>query len=216
MGLSIKGLQKTTLVDYPGKVACTVFLPNCNFRCGFCHNKDLVLNSEVLPAFSEQDVLEYLKEKKRWLDGICITGGEPLLHKELINFLPKVKEIGYLVKIDTNGTNPTFLKELIDRNLIDFIAMDIKNSIEKYEETAGAKVDTEDIKKSIDLIKNSGIDYEFRTTVVPCLHTKEDMMKIGELLKESKKFAIQNFKPANEVIDPKYKEMKGFTKEELE
>jgi len=215
MSLLIKGLQKTTLVDYPGKVACTIFLPRCNFRCGFCHNKDLVLNPNSLPTITEEKLLIFLKEKKQWLDAICITGGEPLLHKELIQFLPKVKALNYLIKIDTNGTNPNLLKELIDKKLVNFIAMDIKNSLEKYNETAGIKVDIEKIKQSIDIIKNSGIDYEFRTTVTPNLHTKEDIKQIGKWLKPSKNFAIQNFKPAKEVIDEKYQNMKGFTKEQL-
>ena len=216
MSLSIKGLQKTTLVDYPNKVACTIFLPRCNFRCGFCHNKDLVLNPDSLPTISEEELLNFLKEKKKWLDGICVTGGEPLLHKELLDFLPKVKELNYLVKIDTNGTNPNLLKQLIDKKLVDFIAMDLKNSLEKYDETTASKVNIDEIKESVDIIKNSGIDYEFRTTVVPGLHKKEDIKKIGEWLKGSKKFAIQNFKPAKEVIDSKYETMESFKKEELE
>ena len=215
MVLTIKGLQKTTLADYPGKVACTIFLPNCDFSCGFCHNRELVLNSGSLPTISEEDILDFLKEKKKWLDGVCITGGEPLLHKELSGFLLKVKELNYLVKIDTNGTNPSFLKTLISDKLIDFVAMDVKNSLEKYEDTVRAPVDISKIKESISLVKSLG-DYEFRCTVVPRLHTKEDMVKIGELVKSCKKFSIQNFKPAKEVIEDKYKEMKGFSSLELE
>jgi len=149
------------------------------------------------------------------LDGVVFTGGEPLLHKELVSFLLKVKELGYLVKMDTNGTNPDFLRSLIDKKLVDFVAMDVKNSLEKYEETARAPVDISKIMESIELIRNF-VDYEFRCTVVPGLHTKEDIEKIGLLLKGSKKFAIQNFKPAKEVIEEKYKVMKGFSKEELE
>jgi len=216
MSLTIKGFQKTTLVDYPNKVACTIFLPNCNFRCGFCHNRDLVLNPDSLPTIKEEEILNYLKEKKKWLDAVCISGGEPLLHKELANFLEKIKQIGYLTKIDTNGTVPDFLKELIDKNLIDYIAMDIKNSLENYNKTAGLNADIEKIKQSIKIIKNSGKGYEFRTTVTPTIHTKENIKKIGQLLEGTKKFAIQNFKPAKEVIDPKYKDVKPFSKEELE
>jgi pyruvate formate lyase activating enzyme len=215
MTLTIKGLQKTTLVDYPGKVACTVFLPKCDFGCGFCHNKDLVLNYDALPTISEEEILDYLKERKKWLDGICVTGGEPLLHNELSDFLVKVKELGYLVKIDTNGTNPSFLKTLIDDKLVDFVAMDVKNSLEKYEETVRAPVDISKIKESISLVKSLD-EYEFRCTVVPGLHTKEDIVKVGELVKGCKKFAIQNFKPAKEVIEDKYKDMKGFSSSELE
>ena len=216
MSLTIKGLQKTTLIDYPDKVACTIFLPDCNFRCGFCHNKDLVLNPDSLPTTKEEEILDFLKERKKWLDGVCISGGEPLLHHELLDFLPKLKELGYLIKIDTNDSNPEFLKELIGKKLIDFVAMDIKNSLEDYDKTAGVKVDTEKINKSIEIIKNSGIDYEFRTTVIPGLHTKENIEKIGKLLKKAKKFAIQNFRPSDNVIDPKYKKHKSFSREELE
>ncbi len=216
MSLTIKGLQKTTLVDYPGKVACTIFLGGCDFGCGFCHNRDLVLNPKELPTIEEEELLAYLKEKSKWLDGVCISGGEPLLHDELVDFIPKVKELGYLVKVDTNGANPELLKKLIDRKLIDYVAMDVKNSLEKYEETIRAKVDLEKIKESVKLIMGSSVDYEFRTTVVPGLHTKEDMMKIGELLKGSKRFFVQNFKPAKEVIEQKYEELKPFSKEELE
>jgi len=212
--LSIKGFVKTTLVDYPGKVACTVFLPKCNFGCGFCHNKDLVLNPDKIKAVSEQEVLDYLKEKKQWIDGIVVTGGEPLLHKELSGFLAKVKELGYLVKLDTNGTDPSFLKELLDKKLVDFVAMDVKNCIERYDETARAPVDMEKIKESISLIKDCK-DHEYRTTVVPGLHTEEDIKKIGEWLKGSKKFSIQNFRADDNVIEEKYKAMKSFSKEEL-
>ncbi len=216
MPLAIKGFQKTTLVDYPGKIACTIFLPNCNFKCGFCHNRDLVLNPGSLPTIKEEEILDYLKEKKKWLDAVCISGGEPLLHKKLTDFLEKIKAIRYLTKIDTNGTVPDFLKELIDKNLVDYIAMDIKNSLEDYDKVTGVNADIEKIKQSINIIKNSGKNYEFRSTVVPDIHTKEDIKKIGELLKGSKRFAIQNFKPAKEVIDPKYKDVKPFSKEELE
>jgi len=139
--LTIKGLQKTTLVDYPNKVACTIFLPRCNFRCGFCYNKDLVIDYDRLPSIQEEEIINFLKEKKKWLDGVVFTGGEPTLHRELPNFIKKIKEMGFLVKIDTNGTNPKMLKELIDNNIVDYIAMDIKAPLEKYDKITGVNVD---------------------------------------------------------------------------
>ncbi len=216
MSLVIKGLQKTSLVDYPGKIACTIFLPNCNFRCGFCHNKDLVINPDKLESIDEKKLLDFLKERKKWIEGICITGGEPLLYKEITNFLKKVKEFGYAIKIDTNGTNPELISELIKEKLVDFIAMDIKNSFERYNETAGTNVSIEKIKKSIEIIKNSKIDYEFRTTVVPGLHRTEDIKKIGEITKGCKKLVIQNFRADENVIDARYKNHKAFSRKELE
>jgi pyruvate formate lyase activating enzyme len=214
MALTIKGLNKTTLIDYPDKVACTIFLPRCNFRCGFCYNKELVIGYDSMPTMPEEEVLDFLKEKKKWLDGVVFTGAEPTLHRELIDFIPKLKEMGYLVKVDTNGTNPSFLKELI--KLIDYVAMDIKGPLEKYDEITGVKVDVDKIKESIELIMNSGIDYEFRTTVVPGLHTKEEVKKVGELVKGCSKFFIQNFCTKGDILDDKFKEIKLFSKEELE
>jgi len=212
---SIKGLQKTSLVDFPPYVSCTIFISTCNLRCGFCYNKELVMDSSDLKEYSEDEILKFLDKRKNVLDGVCITGGEPLLYKNLRVFITKVKEKGFKVKLDTNGTNPERLKELIDARLLDYIAMDVKNSLEMYDETAGCKADINAIKRSIEIIKNSGVNYEFRTTVVPGLHTKEDMKKIGELLKGSEKFAIQNFRPDKNVIDVRYRNIKPFSKEEL-
>lgn len=214
--LTIKGLQKTTLVDYPNKVACTIFLPKCNFRCGFCYNKDLVVDYEKLPTISEEEVLAFLKEKKKWLDGVVFTGGEPTLHKELPEFIKKIRQMGFLVKIDTNGTNPEMLEELIDNSLVDYIAMDIKAPLEKYEKVMGVRVNKEKINESISLLKNSPIDSELRLTVVPTLHSKEDIKKIGEWLKGNKKLFIQQFQPDKKMIDISLLEVKPYSKEELE
>lgn len=216
MSLTIKGLQKTTLVDYPGKVACTIFLPRCNFRCGFCYNKDLVVDYEQVPTMAEEDILNFLDKKKKWLDGVVFTGAEPTLHKELPSFIKKIREKGFLVKVDTNGTNPAMLKELIDNKLVDYVAMDIKAPLEKYDEVAGAKVDKEKIKESIDILKNSDIDSELRLTCVPTLHTKEDIKKIGEWLKGNKRLFIQQFQPKEKMIDISLLKVKPFSKEELE
>ncbi len=211
----IKGLQKTTLIDYPDKVACTIFLPRCNFRCGFCYNKDLVLDYDSLPTLSEEDVLHFLEKKKKWLDAVVFTGGEPLLHKELPSFIKKIKEIGFLVKIDTNGTNSKMLKELIDNKLVDYVAMDIKAPLEKYDKIVGVKVDKEKIQESVNILKNGCIDSELRLTCVPTLHTKEDIEKIGKWLKGNKKMFIQQFQPKEKMIDKSLLNVKPFSKEEL-
>lgn len=210
--MKIKGLQKTTLIDYPGKIACTIFLFGCNFRCGFCHNPELVLEESSLDL-SEKEILEFLEKRKNQLEGVCFTGGEPLLSLEK-DFVKKIKERGYLVKIDTNGTFPERLEEFISKGLVDYIAMDIKNCKEKYSETAGAFVNLDKIEKSVGLIINSGLDYEFRTTVVPGLHEKGDFEKIGKWMKELskgkevKKYWLQGFSNQGKFIDSKYKEIK--------
>lgn len=191
----IKGLVKTTLIDYPGKVACTVFLACCNFRCPYCQNPELVAGYDRLPTIAREEVFEHLKSRKKWLDGVCISGGEPTLNKELPEFLRKIKSMGFLIKLDTNGTNPEMLKKLLDEKLIDYIAMDIKAPLERYEEVVRVKVDLEKIGKSVEIIKNSAVDYEFRTTVVPGLLNCGDVKKICELLRGSKRYCLQQFRP---------------------
>ncbi len=202
------------MVDYPGKICSLIFLSNCNFRCPYCHNPDIVLNNPKIKEISEKEVIDYMEEKKNWVDGICITGGEPTLHKDLPEFIEKVKKEDFLVKLDTNGTNPEMIKELLNKGLVDFISMDIKSNLENYEKAAKTKVNLEKIKKSISLIKNSGIDYEFRTTILPELHTRKDIKNIGKWLKKSKKFTIQNFRPGK-CLNPSYNEKSGFKKEDL-
>ena len=157
------GFQKLTLLDYPERVACTLFTGGCNFRCPFCHNAGLVTHIDE-GAFSEEEVLAYLKKRKGVLDGVCVTGGEPLLQPGLPRFLERVKEEGYAVKLDTNGSFPARLKELVCGGLVDYVAMDIKNAPEKYAETAGAAVRLEDIRESVSLLLSGAVDYEFRTT----------------------------------------------------
>lgn len=212
MNLPIKGLEKTSLVDYPGKVAATIFLGNCNFRCPYCQNKDLVLNHKNMPTIKEEEVLKFLEDKKKWIDGVCITGGEPLLY-DITNFVKKIKEIGLLVKIDTNGTNPELLKKIIE--IVDYIAMDIKAPIEKYDNVTRVKVDKEKIKKSIEILKENKVDYEFRITTLPRLHNAKDFERIGEWLKGCKKFAIQQFSNKNPTLDLHYQKEKPFPVEEL-
>ncbi|MGN1117523.1 MAG: anaerobic ribonucleoside-triphosphate reductase activating protein, partial [Acutalibacteraceae bacterium] len=165
--MKIYGLQKMTLLDFPGKVACTLFTGGCNFRCPFCHNARLVTELDKDEVYSEEEIFEYLRKRVGILDGVCITGGEPLMNADIADFITKVRELGYAVKLDTNGSYPETLKNLIDRGLVDYIAMDIKNTPEKYAQTIGVKkFDFTPIKKSIEIIMQSGVPYEFRTTVV--------------------------------------------------
>ncbi len=197
------GWQKLTLIDYPGKIAMTVFTVGCNFRCPFCHNPGLVVGSQfTVHGNLEKDFFDFLKKRKGKLEGVCITGGEPIIQKDLIDFIKKIKKLGFSVKLDTNGARPDVLKQIIDQKLVDFVAMDIKNSLKKYSETSGVKVDTDRIKLSVELIKNSGLPYEFRTTVVPGFHTEKDFLEIAAWLKGSKKYFLQEYRP-EKTLDAK-------------
>lgn len=204
--MNIYGLNKTTLLDYPKHLAAVVFLGNCNFRCPYCHNKSLVTevsSSELLP---ESDVLSFLEKRKNILEGVCITGGEPTLSKELPFFMEKIKNMGYLIKLDTNGYRPDVLKSLCHYGLVDYVAMDIKNSKKKYIETSGlSSLDLSKIEDSIHFLINSTTDYEFRTTLVKELHSKEDLFEIGKWIYNCKAYYLQNYKETEGVINP------GFT-----
>ena len=195
------GLQKLTLLDYPGKTACTLFTGGCNFRCPFCHNALLVTDLDGAETCSEEEIIDFLSKRKGLLDGVCITGGEPLINGDIADFIKKVKDMGYKVKLDTNGTFPERLSELIKNRLVDYVAMDIKNSREKYAETAGViNIKLSDIEKSIDLLKTSDIDYEFRTTVVKELHTEEDIRNIAEWISGAKGYFLQNFEDSGNLL----------------
>jgi pyruvate formate lyase activating enzyme len=200
------GLQKLTLIDYPGHIAATVFTVGCNFRCPFCHNPELVFGS-VYPTSGtlEKEFFELLKNRKDKLEGVCITGGEPTIQPDIVDFIRKIKNLGYKVKLDSNGTRPDILRQLFSEKLLDFVAMDIKNFPEKYTETANSKIDIERIKLSVDLIRNGGIDYEFRTTAVPGLHKEEDFTGIGKWLEGSKKYVLQAFEDKGKILDPSLK-----------
>jgi len=201
------GLQKMTLIDYPGKIAATVFTVGCNFRCPFCHNPELVLSTQLSvhsKSRSEEQVksfFEFLKTRQGKLDGICITGGEPTLQPDLVEFITRIKKMGFAVKLDSNGTRPDTLKELFDKRLVDYVAMDIKASQENYEKACGIKLDLERIKLSVDLIKNSGVDYEFRTTIVPGLHTEEEFKKVAEWLNGSRRYVLQKYEDYGKILD---------------
>jgi pyruvate formate lyase activating enzyme len=210
----IKGLRKTCLIDYPPYTSAIVYLPGCNMRCGFCHNGSLVVGHDALQEIPQQEVLDFLKKRKMWLDAVVITGGEPTLHEDLPEFCRILKEMSYKVKLDTNGTRPEMLRKLIDAQLVDFIAMDIKAAPDKYPATVSAEVDMDSIEKSINLLKVSGIKHEFRTTAVPGLHTAEDFGEIGKMVAGGEAFALQYFRPQG-CLDKSYESRKPFSREEM-
>jgi pyruvate formate lyase activating enzyme len=214
--MNFKGIQKTTLIDYPGKVACILFTGGCNFNCPFCYNKDLVKNPEKLPTITQSQALEFLEKRKKYLEGLVITGGEPTLHQQLPEFIAKTKKIGYKIKLDTNGTNPKMIEKLIHEKLVDYFAMDIKTSFENYEKACGTKTDIEKIKKSVKIIMKSGIDYEFRSTIMPHYYTQKDAQKIAQDLKGAKKYFLQAFNEMNgqTLIEPKTANKKKYSKKE--
>ncbi len=198
----INGLQKTTLLDYPSKVAATIFFGGCNFRCPFCHNMDLVLHPEHALSLSEEEVLSFLKSRQGILDGVCITGGEPTLQKELPQLIKKIKDLGYCVKLDTNGTNPAMLRSLIEEGLIDHVAMDIKTSPEDYPAVCNVSSPGLDrIGESISLLLSGKISYEFRTTIVKEYHNEEIMQKIGEWIRGADAYYLQSFTDSEFVPD---------------
>lgn len=209
----IEGLQKLTLLDFPGHVACTMFAHGCNLRCPFCHNAGLVVRKPA-NLIDKEEISAFLQKRKGILDGICLTGGEPLAQKDAIEFIEFLKSFGYRIKLDTNGFYPEKLKEAIDKGLVDYIAMDIKSSPENYGKAAGIEnIDISPMLKSVKLIMSSGIDYEFRTTAVKGLHTVSDFERIGEWLAGAKRYFIQQFTDSGDIISEGFD---AFTKEETE
>ena len=199
--MHIIGFQKLTLLDYPGKMACTIFTAGCNFRCPFCHNASIVYADKNHEDFSEEEILDYLNLRIGLLDGICITGGEPLLQNDIEQFITKVKALGCKVKLDTNGSFPEKLRILINKGLIDYVAMDIKNSLENYGKTIGVEnFDTKPIEESVKILMEGKIDYEFRTTVTRELHSNSDFEKIGIWLKGASAYFLQNFVDSGDLI----------------
>jgi len=214
--LVFKGIQKTTLIDFPGKVACTLFLPKCNFRCPFCYNKQLVFDKSTGVEIPEKDALQFLDKRKGFLDGICITGGEPLLHEGIVSFCKKVKDLGLLVKLDTNGSKPALLKELLEQGLLDYVAMDIKACKASYDKAAGIKVDIGAIEQSIEAIRKSSVDYEFRTTVVPSLHSEDCLLRLGNWLSGSKRLFLQQFDSEMPLLDSSLEGSKAYDNPKLQ
>ena len=212
--MELHGLNKLTLLDFPEHLACTVFTGRCNLRCPFCHNAGLVLAPEREPVLDTEEVFRFLEKRKHTLEGICITGGEPTLQEDLLPFLRRCKELGYQVKLDTNGTRPDVLLAVLREHLADYIAMDIKNCPARYAETAGlSSVRLSALEESISLIRDSSLPYEFRTTVVREFHTKQELLAIGEWLKGSARYALQAFLDSGSLIG---NGLSGYSAEELQ
>lgn len=211
----IGGFQKFSLIDYPGKICAIVFTQGCNFRCPFCHNPELV-NPELFQGLiPEGEVLSFLERRKGKLDAIEITGGEPTLQPDLIDFIEKIKELGFLVKLDSNGSNPEMLKRLIKLKLVDYISMDVKAPLERYQEITKSNIDADKIKQSIGLIMASGLDYELRTTVVKSQLTPDDILEIGKLIRGAKVYILQRFVPSK-TLNPKFLQETTYSDEEFE
>jgi len=227
----IGGLQKLTLIDYPGKIACTVFCVGCSFRCPFCYNPEFVLPEKIRgqPKIPEKDFLDFLRERKGFLEGVCIGGGEPTINEDLPDFCGRIKNLGYSIKLDTNGLDPIMLRKLIDEKLIDYVAMDVKAPKGKYLEVIGLEEQIgfkkmksgfwkekiiANIEKSINLLKQGKVDFEFRTTVVPALLLKSDILKIAKWISPAKKYFLQSFRPAK-TINPKFEKVKPYPQKYL-
>lgn len=216
----IYGLQKLSLLDYPGKLAATIFTGGCNLRCPFCHNASLVTHLTGDGRISEEELFSFLEKRKGMLDGVCITGGEPLLQDDLADFIIKIRELGYLIKLDTNGTFPEKLESLIRRNLVDYVAMDIKNSYNKYPQTVGVTgFDATPVFDSARLLMKSAVDYEFRTTLVKAFHTATEIEEIGRTVEGAERYYLQNFEDSGDLVgfgcDSESIDMEGFTQDEL-
>ena len=218
--IEIKGFNKFSLIEYPGKISAVIFLSRCNFRCPFCQNPDLVLNYKGLPSINPEEIINYLSLNKKWVDALSITGGEPTLHKDLPDFIKEIKKRGFLVELETNGTNPRMMKELIKKHLINYVTLDVKGPLiwDKYREASGinAKKNNlfEKVKESIKILLNSKIDYEFRTTVVPTILSEEDIITLATQIKGAKKYVLQQFVP-QKTLNKDYEKVKPYSKEEL-
>jgi pyruvate formate lyase activating enzyme len=213
--MKIGGVQKLSLIDYPGKTSAVFFTVGCNMRCGYCHNPELVLPEQYIESIPEEEILLFLKTRVGKLQGIVISGGEPTVQPDLIEFIRKVKNLGFAIKLDSNGTNPEVLKQIFNKRLIDFIAMDIKGPLDKYQTIVARPIDTETVQKSIAFIKQSGVDYEFRTTVVKSQITWDDFDKIGQLIQGAPRYALQKFRPG-QTLKSQFSHEETYTDEEFE
>ena len=214
----IGGIQEFTTLDFPGRLATVVFTAGCNFRCGYCHNPQFVDEDQVknirTKNIPEETFFKFLEKRKGKLEGVCISGGEPTIQADLLEFSRKIKQAGFLVKLDTNGTRPAILEKMIAEKVVDFFAMDIKTSLPRYKEIIKAHFSENDIKKSKEIIQNSGLPYEFRTTAIKGVHTKEVFEEIGEWLKGAEAYFIQNFR-SKKVLSEEYAKKEGFSEKEL-
>ena len=200
--MQVTGIQKLTLLDYPGTVACTVFTAGCNFRCPFCHNAMLVLPEQMEPDYlTDSEVFDFLRKRRGVLDGVAVTGGEPLLHRDMPEFLSRIKELGYKIKLDTNGSNPALLREIVEAGLVDRVARDINNAPESYAETIGFEhFDIAPVEQSKSFLLEGSVDYEFRTTVVRGIHTKESLIGAAKWISGAKEYYLQQFKDSGSLV----------------
>lgn len=212
--MRIGGLQKFSLIDYPGKLSCVIFTQGCNFRCRYCHNPELVIPEYYCPVIPEEDVFAFLYKRRPYLDGVVVSGGEPTIHNDLVPFLKKIKRLGYLIKLDTNGSNPSVLKQLIQLNLINFVAMDVKAPLHRYQEVTDVSFPSERIKESSDIIIDSGIQHEFRTTVVKSLCSFDDLCEIRSMLQGDQNYRIQRAKLDDKVLDKSLTSEEGYSEAE--
>ncbi len=216
----IKGFVDLSLVDWDGRISAVVFLPHCNFRCPFCYNTTLVLKPEEMATIPQDEIEQYLTKSKGWLDGVAITGGEPTIHSELPSLCRRIKESGLGVKLDTNGTNPAMLQKLIEEGIADYVALDVKAplTMEGYSRAVGVNVEKllREVETSIEVLLSSSVDYEFRTTLVPTIHSKDNLEQICSRIKGCRKYVLQNFKDYVETLNPKFKNIKPFTTREME
>ncbi|MCF7846415.1 MAG: anaerobic ribonucleoside-triphosphate reductase activating protein [Candidatus Peribacteraceae bacterium] len=212
--MQIAALQKLTLLDFPGRTAATIFTPGCSFRCGYCHNPELVLPEKFPRLIPEKDFFEFLDKRKGLLDGVCVTGGEPTLQKDLPGFLKKIRKRGFAVKLDTNGSSPEILEELFRAGLLDYVALDIKAALENYKKLVGLDV-ADKVRASKNLIAQSGVDYELRTTLVREIHNEKEFVKILEFIRGTPKFFLQNFQSRGGCLDPAFEKLHGFKTAEL-
>jgi pyruvate formate lyase activating enzyme len=213
--MKIGGLQKVSLIDYPGEISSIIFLQGCNFKCPYCHNPELVDSKLFGPCLQEKDVFEFLKTRIGKIDAVTITGGEPTIQNDLMPFIKRIKKMGFAVKLDSNGSRPEVIKNLLSEKLLDFIAMDIKAPLEKYEKIVRVPLKTDSIKESIKIILKAKIPHEFRTTVVKSLHSENDILKIAQLISGARQYTLQKFVPAK-ILDKKYLKAKPFSVDELE
>jgi pyruvate formate lyase activating enzyme len=217
MKIEIKGFLENSLVEWEGKISSVIFFPRCNFRCPYCQNSQLVLHPEKIPSIPFSEIKKYLLKEKGWVDGVSLTGGEPTIYSQLPEFIKKIKKLGLLVNLETNGSNPEMLRKLIKEKLIDYVSMDIKNQFKEtpYNKAAGVKVDLEKIRESVKIIRNSGVDYEFRTTVVPQILGKKEVGEITKSISGASKFILQQFRP-RETLDPKFEKVKPYSPNQIE
>lgn len=214
--MDIRGLQRTSLIDFPGEICATLFTGGCNLRCRYCYNKDLVYAPDTLPFFSWKEIMSFLQKRDSLLDGICLTGGEPTLQKALLPFLTAVKGMGFKVKLDTNGTKPLVLRKLLEKEVLDYVAVDLKGPWQKYPLITGKNIDVRVLEETIALLKNSSLQQEIRTTVVPGLLEEEDLLAIAKTIEGFPKYVLQQFQPHPNLIDPSLCSTQPFSRETIQ